>query len=424
MFYKMKNVGKNINEKQSFQHLVFKLKKRLGEKQRMKQVYLDYAASTPVDPDVVTAMIPYFSEIYGNPSSTHSHGQKAVEAVENARKQVANCFNIPPETILFTSGGTEADNLALKGIAFQHLPKDLGDGPHIITSTIEHPAVLQTCKQLEAYGYSIAYIPVDETGLINLDTLEETITDDTLLISIMYANNEIGTIEPVKEIGKIAHKHNVLFHTDAVQAVGKIPIDLSTLPIDLLSLSSHKIYGPKGVGALYHNSDITFDPLLQGGGHEQGKRSGTLNTPGIVGLGKACELSQKRLTKDTTRLQKLRDYFIKQFDEIEASTLNGHHKQRLVNNIHFRFEGVEGNALHSMLDEKGISMATGSACSSEKIQASHVLLALGLTPEQAISSARFTIGRLTTKEELDYALPIIKESINHLRSISPLWKTK
>ena len=390
----------------------------------MRHVYLDYAASTPVDPDVISAMMPYFKETYGNPSSTHSHGRNALQAVEQARKQVATCFNIDSETILFTSGGTEADNLALKGIAFQHSPKDLGDGPHIITSCIEHPAVLQTCKQLEAYGYSITYLPVDKTGLINLNQLENSITDDTLLISIMYANNEIGTIEPVKEIGKIAHNHDVLFHTDAVQAVGKIPIDLSKLPIDLLSLSSHKIYGPKGVGALYHKDNIMFDPLLQGGGHEQGKRSGTLNTPGIVGLGKACELSKKRINNDMTHLQKLRDYLINQLQEIDASSLNGHPTQRLVNNIHFRFDAVEGNALHSMLDEDGISIATGSACSSKKIQASHVLLSLGLTPEQAISSVRFTLGRLSSKEELDYMLTVLKKSINQLRSISPLWNSK
>ena len=390
----------------------------------MRHVYLDYAASTPVDPDVISAMMPYFKETYGNPSSTHSHGRNALQAVEQARKQVASCFNIDSETILFTSGGTEADNLALKGIAFQHSPKDLGDGPHIITSCIEHPAVLQTCKQLEAYGYSITYLPVDKTGLINLNQLENSITDDTLLISIMYANNEIGTIEPVKEIGKIAHNHDVLFHTDAVQAVGKIPIDLSKLPIDLLSLSSHKIYGPKGVGALYHKDNIMFDPLLQGGGHEQGKRSGTLNTPGIVGLGKACELSKKRINNDMTHLQKLRDYLINQLQEIDASSLNGHPTQRLVNNIHFRFDAVEGNALHSMLDEDGISIATGSACSSKKIQASHVLLSLGLTSEQAISSVRFTLGRLSSKEELDYMLPVLKKSINQLRSISPLWNSK
>jgi len=388
----------------------------------MKQVYLDYAASTPVDPEVVKEMIPFFSETFANPSSTHSMGRKAMKAVEHARELVASGFHVEPDNILFTSGGTEADNLAIKGIAFQHHPSKLGKGPHIITSKIEHPAVLQTCKQLEAYGYSIAYLPVDETGLIDLTQLEETITDDTLLISIMYANNEIGTIEPVKEIGTIAHDHDVLFHTDAVQAVGKIPIDLSTLPIDLLSLSSHKIYGPKGVGGLYHNSDITFDPLLQGGGHEQGKRSGTLNTPGIVGLGKACQLSKNRLEKDMTHLKKVRDYFIENLNDIEASTLNGHETKRLVNNINFQFTGVESNALHSLLDEKGIAIATGSACSSKKIQASHVLLALGLTQEQAISSVRFTIGRNTTKNDIDYALPIIKDGIAHLRSISPLWK--
>lgn len=387
----------------------------------MKEVYLDYAASTPVDPEVIKTMNPYFLEIYGNPSSTHQKGLEASKGVENAREQVASCFNVSPETILFTSGGTEADNLALKGIAFQYSPHDLDDGSHIITSTIEHPAVLNTCKQLEAYGYNVTYLPVDKTGIIDLDQLEETISKDTLLISIMYANNEIGTIEPVKEIGKIAHKHDVLFHTDAVQAVGKIPIDLSSLPIDLLSVSSHKIYGPKGVGALYHNLGISFDPLLQGGGHEQGKRSGTLNTPGIVGLGKACELSQKRLQKDISHLKKLRDYLIDQLREIEASTLNGHPTKRLVNNVHYRFKAVEGNALHSRLNEQGVYIATGSACSSKKIMPSHVLIALGLTVEEAISSARFTVGRLTTTEDIDYIVPILKESINNLRLISPLW---
>jgi len=389
----------------------------------MKRVYLDYAASTPVDPLVVKSMQPFFTEIYGNPSSTHAHGKMARDAVEHAREQVASYFDIKSESICFTSGGTEADNLALKGIAFQYSPHQLGKGPHIITSTIEHPAVLQTCKQLETYGYSVAYLPVDNTGLINLNQLEETISKNTLLISIMFANNEIGTIEPIKEIGMIAHDNNVLFHTDAVQAVGKIPIDLSKLPIDLLSLSSHKIYGPKGVGALYHHNDILFDPLLEGGGHEHGKRSGTLNSPGIVGLGKACELSKKRLSTDMKQQKKLRDYLIKQLFTIDKSALNGHPTQRLVNNIHFRFQAVEGNALHSMLDDKGISIATGSACSSKEIKASHVLRAIGLTPEQAISSARFTIGRTTTKEDIDYTLPILKESINHLRTISPLWNS-
>ena len=384
---------------------------------------MDFAASTPVDDSVVRAMMPFFSEKFGNPSSTHTHGKTALDAVEQARKQVSSCFNVHPDTILFTSGGTEADNLALKGIALQHNPRKLGKGPHIITSSIEHPAILQTCKQLESYGYSIAYLPVDKTGLINLDQLEEKITDETLLISIMYANNEIGTIEPVKEIGSIAHDYNVLFHTDAVQAVGKIPIDLSTLPIDLLSISGHKIYGPKGVGALYHNSDVTFDPLLQGGGHEKGNRSGTLNTPGIVGLGKACELIEQKLEKDINHLKRLQKYFINQLYEIEKSELNGHPTKRLVNNIHFQFKGVEGNALHSMLDEKGISIATGSACSSKKIQASHVLLALGLSAQQAISSARFTLGRSTTKREVEFVLSEVKKSINQLRLISPLWKS-
>jgi cysteine desulfurase len=387
----------------------------------MKEVYLDYAASTPVDPKVIKTMNPYFSEIYGNPSSTHKKGVEASKGVENAREQVASSLNVSPDTILFTSGGTEADNLALKGIAFQYSPQDLDDGPHIITSTIEHPAVLKTCKQLEAYGYNVSYLPVDEMGIIDLDQLKETISKDTFLISIMYANNEIGTIEPVKEIGTIAHKHDILFHTDAVQAVGKVPIDLSKLPIDLFSLSSHKIYGPKGVGALYHNLEISFDPLLEGGGHEQGKRSGTLNTPGIVGLGKACELSKKRMHKDISHLKKLSDYLINNLNEIESSTLNGHPTKRLVNNVHYRFKAVEGNALHSRLNEHGVYIATGSACSSKKIQPSHVLIAIGLTVEEAISSARFTVGRLTAKEDIDYIMPILKESIDKLRLISPLW---
>jgi len=390
----------------------------------MKRVYLDYAASTPVDEKVVETMLPYFSDIYGNPSSTHYHGRKSLDAVDHARKQVATCLHTTPETILFTSGGTEADNLALKGIAFQHNPTEMKKGPQIITSSIEHPAVLQTCKQLETYGYTVSYLPVDKTGLINLDQLQETITDDTFLISIMYANNEIGTIEPINQIGKIAHDHNVIFHTDAVQAIGKLPIDLSQLPVDLLSLSSHKIYGPKGVGALYCSKNITFDPLLEGGGHEQGKRSGTLNTPGIVGLGKACELSQKRLSQDMKHLKNLRDYLIDILLDIDRTTLNGHPTERLVNNVHVCFEAVEGNALHSMLDEKGVSIATGSACSSDKIQASHVLLALGLSAEEAISSVRFSLGRLTTKEEIQYLIPLLKESINQLRAISPLWKSK
>ena len=390
----------------------------------MKQLYFDYAASTPVDPQVIDSMLPYFSKFYGNPSSTHSHGKKAFEGVEQARKQVANSLHTAPEKILFTSGGTEADNLALKGIAFQYDPKKRKKGPQIITSSIEHPAVLQTCKQLESYGYSVDYLSVDKTGLIDLEELEKKISEDTFLISIMYANNEIGTIEPIKEIGTIAHDHDILFHTDAVQAIGKIAINLKKLPIDLLSLSSHKIYGPKGVGALYCNRDICFDPLLEGGGHEQGKRSGTLNTPGIVGLGKACELFNDRLSEDIHHLQKLRDYLIDQILDIEATFLNGHPTKRLVNNVHVRFKAVEGNALHSMLDEKGISIATGSACSSEKIQASHVLLALGLSAEEAISSARFTIGRTTTKEEIEYMIPLLKESINQLRNISPLWNSE
>lgn len=387
----------------------------------MNDVYMDFAASTPVDPKVVEAMMPFFSEIFGNPSSIHSQGRAAMDAIEHARRQVGSCFHVEADTILFTSGGTEADNLALKGIAFQHNPKKLAKGPHIVTSCIEHPAVLQTCKQLETYGYRIKYLPVDQTGLINLKTLKESITKDTFLISIMYANNEIGTIEPVKEIGTVAREHDILFHTDAVQAVGKIPIDLSKLPIDLLSLSSHKIYGPKGVGALYYNQDIKFDPLLQGGGHEKGKRSGTLNTPGIVGLGKACELGLKRIEKDASHMNKLRDALIKNILEIEESYLNGHPKKRLPNNAHFRFTAIEGESLNMMLNDVGIAAATGSACSSKKLQASHVLTSIGLTPELAHGSLRLTLGRKSTKEEVKYVCEIIPDIVDKLRKMSPLW---
>lgn len=389
----------------------------------MKQVYMDFAASTPVDPAVLNKMMPFFKEIFGNPSSSHSQGRAALEAIEQARKQVGSCFHVKDETIVFTSGGTEADNLALKGIAFQHHPKKSDTGPHIITSCIEHPAVLQTCKQLETYGYRIHYLPVDQFGLIDLETLEESITKDTFLISIMYANNEIGTIEPVKEIGTIAHDHDVLFHTDAVQVIGKIPIDLSKLPIDLLSLSSHKIYGPKGVGALYHSNKIKIDPLLQGGGHEKGLRSGTLNTPGIVGLGQACELCLKRIDTDVKHMTKLRDQLIKTMLDIEESYLNGHPKKRLANNAHFRFTAIEGESLLMMLDDAGIAAATGSACSSKKLQASHVLTSIGLSPELAHGSLRLTLGRKSTKEEVNFVCETIPGIVKKLRTMSPLWDT-
>lgn len=389
----------------------------------MRRIYLDHAATTPVDKEVVEEMLPYFTKYYGNPSSLHSFGEKAHEALDKAREQVAEILKAKNNEILFTSGGTEADNLAIKGIAYRNKDKRGSKGYNIITSTIEHPAVLETCKHLEKQGYKIKYLPVDKYGVVKLDELENSVSKDTFLISVMFANNEIGTIQPIEEIGKIASENNIVFHTDAVQAIGKIPIDVKKLHIDLLSMSSHKIYGPKGVGALFVRENIKLDPILNGGGHEKGLRSGTENVPGIVGLGKACELTQERFQKDTEHMERLRNKLIKNIlNTVEESYLNGHPEQRLVNNTHFRFKAIEGESLIMGLDEKGIAASTGSACSSKKLQPSHVLLAIGLDPVDAHGSLRLTLGRLNTQKEIDYVLEVLPNVINRLREISPLWK--
>jgi cysteine desulfurase len=387
----------------------------------MEKIYMDYAATTPVDRDVLKEMLPYFDKYYGNSSSIHSFGREAFEAVENAREQVGKIINANSDEIIFTSGGTESDNLALKGVAYKNKDKKVGKGYHIITSSIEHPAVLETCKHLESQGFNVKYLSVDKYGIIDLKDLENSISKDTFLVSIMYANNEIGTIQPIEEIGKITKINNILFHTDAVQAVGKLPIDVNKFNIDLLSISSHKIYGPKGVGALYLKSNLKIEPLAHGGGHEKGFRSSTLNTPGNVGLGKACELAEKRFDKDTLLMKKLRDLLIKKIPNIQESFLNGHPIKRLVNNAHFRFTAVEGESLILMLDDKGIAAATGSACSSKKLEASHVLLALGLDPSEAHGSIRLTLGRLSTRKEVEYVADILPEIVNNLRKMSPLW---
>ncbi|HEC89393.1 MAG TPA: cysteine desulfurase, partial [Thermoplasmatales archaeon] len=322
----------------------------------MKRIYLDHAATTPVDKEVIEAMLPYFSEYYGNASSLHSFRKEAYEALEKSREQVARILNAENKEILFTSGGTESDNLALKGVAYKNRDKINTKGPHIITSSIEHPAVLETCKNLEKEGFKIKYLSVNKYGVVDLDELLESITKDTFLISIMFANNEIGTIQPIEEIGKIARENDIIFHTDAVQAIGKIPIDVKKLNIDMLSISSHKIYGPKGVGALFIRKNLNIKPIINGGGHERGLRSGTENIPGIVGLGKACELSMERLDRDTRYIMGLRDKLIKGvLENIEESYLNGHPKDRLVNNAHFRFTAIEGESLLISLDEKGIA---------------------------------------------------------------------
>lgn len=387
----------------------------------MKKVYMDYAATTPVDKEVIKEMIPYFDKYYGNASSLHSFGREALDAVENARKQVAGLLKADAEEIIFTSGGTESDNLAIKGVAYRNKKKRDTKEPHIITCEIEHPAVLETCKHLEKQGFNVIYLPVDKYGFIKPDDLEDAISKDTFLVTIMYGNNEIGTIEPMEEIGKITKKHNVLLHTDAVQAIGKVPIDVNKLNIDLLSISSHKIYGPKGVGALYIRKGVKLQTIAHGGGHEKGLRSSTHNTPGIVGLGKACELGKKRLQKDTAHMKSLRDDLIKKILKIEQSYLNGHPEKRLVNNAHFRFTAIEGESLNLMLDDKGIAGATGSACSSMKLQASHVLLAIGLDPAEAHGSLRLSLGRMSTKEDVEYVADVLPKIVQNLRNMSPLW---
>lgn len=387
----------------------------------MKKVFMDHASTTKVDDEVLDAMLPYFSKYFGNPSSIHLFGREAHDAVDLSRRKVADLLNAKEDEIIFTAGGTEADNIAIKGVAYKHKEKRGSKGPHIITSEIEHPAVLQTCKHLEEEGFEVTYVPVDEYGIVKLDELETALSENTFLITIMFANNEIGTIEPMEEIGKIAKENNILFHTDAVQAIGKTPIDVKKLHIDLLALSSHKMYGPKGVGALYVRKGVQLKPIVHGGGHEKGLRSSTLNVPGIIGLGKACELAKERMQKDMKYLRSLRDKLIKNVLQIEESYLNGHPEKRLVNNAHFRFAGVEGEAMLLAMDAKGIATSTGSACSSNKLQASHVLAAIGLDPEYAHGSIRFSIGRETTEEDVMYVCESLSEVVEKLRQMSPLW---
>jgi len=387
----------------------------------MKRIFLDHASTTKVDEDVIQAMLPYFSQFFGNPSSIHTFGREAREAIDTARAHVGDIIGARDDEIIFTAGGTESDNLAIKGIAYLNKEKRTMKGPHIITSTIEHPGVLEVCRHLETQGFQVKYLPVDNQGLIDLETLQASISKNTFLFSLMFANNEIGTIEPIEEIAKIAQEHEITFHTDAVQAVTKIPIDVKKQHIDMLALSAHKIYGPKGIGALYIRNGVKIQPIIHGGGHEKGMRSSTLNTPGIVGLGKACELAKKRMKTDNSRMKTLRNSLIKNILQIEESYLNGHPEKRLVNNGHFRFTGIEGESLLLGLDEQGIATSTGSACSSQKLQASHVLLATGLDPVQAHGSLRISLGRENTKEEITYVSKVLPQIVERLRLMSPLW---
>jgi cysteine desulfurase len=384
-------------------------------------IYMDNHATTPMDPRVLEAMLPYFTETFGNAASrNHSFGWAAEEGVENARAQVARLINADSKEIVFTSGATESDNLAIKGVAEMYKEK----GDHIITSVVEHKAVLDTCKRLEKDGYRVTYLPVDDMGLVRLEDLQDAITDKTILISIMYANNEIGVINPIGEIGRIAHERGVLFHTDAVQGVGKVPTDVQAMNVDLLSLTGHKIYGPKGCGALYVRKKgprVRLTPQMDGGGHERGMRSGTLNVPGIVGLGKACQLCLNEMAEESKRLTYLRDKMIREITkQLPNSYLNGHPTQRLPHNVNISFAYVEGESL--LMGLKEVALSSGSACTSASLEPSYVLKALGVGDELAHSSIRYGLGRFNTEEEVDYVTARTIETVNRLREMSPLWE--
>ena len=370
--------------------------------------YFDNAATTKVSEDVLKEMIPYFSVQYGNPSSLYTIGRYNKRAIEKARRQVANLINCEANEIYFTGSGSESDNTALKGIAYANKEK----GNHIITSKIEHPAILNSCKTLEKQGYKISYINVNKDGIIDLNELISEITNQTILISVMFANNEIGTIQPIEEISKIAKKHNIIFHTDAVQACGNVPIDVKKMEIDMLSLSAHKINGPKGVGALYVKKGINFDSIINGGGQEKGKRSGTENVAGIIGLGKACEIAKKQMNNHMAKLKELRNYIIKQVEkDIPNAKLNGSRENRLPGNANFSFKNADSQELLFKLDSKGICVSSGSACSSGNSNPSHVLIAIGLPQELAQGTIRFTFGEDNTKEDIDYLLENLKEFV-------------
>ncbi len=384
-------------------------------------IYMDNQATTAVDPRVLEAMLPYFSEKFGNAASrNHEFGWKAEEAVENARGHIARLIRANPREIVFTSGATESDNLAIKGVAEAYREK----GNHIVTQATEHKAVLDACKRLEKSGFDVTYLPVAQDGLINLDDLRRAITPKTILISIMHANNEIGVIQPVEEIGKIAKQKKILFHTDAVQAVGKIPVDVQKDGIDLLSISAHKIYGPKGVGALYvrrKDPRVEISAIIDGGGHERGMRSGTLNVPGIVGLGKACEICQKEMPEECNRLRGLRDKLKDAImSRLDGTAVNGTMAHRLPNNLNLSFSGVEGDAL--LMGINDVAVSSGSACTSAMIEPSYVLRALGVSDDLSHSSIRFGPGRFNTEEEVDYVADRVVETVKRLRELSPLYE--
>ena len=378
---------------------------------------MDNAATTPVSPAVLEKMLPYFSECYGNANSIHSTGLDARKALNAARKKVATALNCNPEEVYFTSGGSESDNWALKGVAFANRKK----GNHIITSAIEHHAILHTCEWLEKQGFEITYVPVDADGLVNPADVEAAITDKTILISIMAANNEIGTIEPIEEIAKIAHAHHVLFHTDAVQAIGAIPVDVRAIGCDLLSLSGHKFHGPKGVGALYIKQGTRIDNLIHGGAQERGRRASTENVAGIVGMAEAIELATANIPEKAARISALRDQLIDGLTALPYVRLNGHRTKRLPGNVNVSVRFIEGESLLLRLDLAGVAASSGSACTSGSLDPSHVLLAIGLPHEIAHGSLRLSLSDTTTQEEVDYVLSVLPGIIKYLRDMSPLY---
>ncbi len=384
-------------------------------------IYMDNHATTPMDPRVLDAMLPYFGKVFGNAASrNHQFGWEAEQAVDKAREQIAKLIGCTPKEIIFTSGATESNNLAIKGIAEMYREK----GNHIITQVTEHKAVLDTCKKLERMGYDVTYLPVETDGLVSLDKLKAAITDKTILVTIMFANNEIGVVQPITEIGALCHEKGILFHTDAVQAVGKIPVNVQAMNIDVMSLTAHKIYGPKGVGALYvrrRNPRVQITEQINGGGHERGMRSGTLNVPGIVGLGAACELAGAEMVSESARLTELRDYLKKKFESaLDYLHVNGNMDHHLPGNLNMSFVHVEGESL--LMGINDIAVSSGSACTSATLEPSYVLKALGLGDDVAHSSIRFGLGRFNTKAEVDYVSDKIIDIVHHLREMSPLYE--
>ncbi|MBR5718394.1 MAG: cysteine desulfurase NifS [Clostridia bacterium] len=384
----------------------------------MKRVYLDNAATTRLIPEVLNEMLPYMTDIYGNPSSPHYFGQQSAMAVDRARQQVASAINADPSEIIFMSGGSEADNTAIRGIAERYSKK----GRHIITTAVEHHAVLHTCQLLEKQGYEVTYLPVDEYGMVTAEQVRDAMRDDTILVTIMFANNEVGTIMPIAEIGKLCRERKVFFHTDAVQAVGHLPIDVQAMNIDMLSMSAHKFHGPKGIGALYVRKGIIVPALIVGGAQERNRRAGTENVPGIVGMGKAIELACSDLEAKANKMMILRDKLIREIPlRIPEVKLNGHPTNRLPNNVNYSIKYIEGESILLMLDLNGIAASSGSACTSGSLDPSHVLLAMGLTHEVAHGSVRMTLCDDTTEEDIDYVLEVLPKVAAKLRDMSPLY---